>query len=266
MIRAAGRLHILSGNSMKPYYDEDGITIYHGDCRQVLRSFSGTQIPPTCITDPVWPNSQFPQIDNPQALLAEAIRWMRLIGMKTLVLHLGVTSDPRFLLAVPDEIPYLRTCWLRYASPSYRGRVLIGSDVAYVFGEAPPSRPGIRVLSGEIVARNNTSKLQNTMRGRGTSESIDYEALPHPAPRRYEHLIWLCNQYADNGVIDPFMGTGTTLEAAKDLGRKAIGIEIEERYCEIAAKRLCQRSLFAATAHLAATGADSLVSAARHHS
>lgn len=228
---------------MDPYYSESGITIYHGDCREVLPTL---QQPDTCIVDPVWPNSVFPGVPDPQQLFAEMCE--RLTSSR-LVVHLGCTSDPRFLQSVPARYPFLRSCWLRYARPSYRGRILIGSDMAYAFGEAPPSRLGRHVLSGETVARNNSNKWQNTKRGSGTSDLIEYEELPHPSPRRYEHLLWLIKVFVDKGVIDPFMGTGTTLHAAKDSGLPAIGIEIEERYCEIAANRLRQEVLSFDVAH-----------------
>jgi DNA modification methylase len=96
-------------------------------------------------------------------------------------------------------------------------------------------------------------------RGRGTGYKIHRYISPHNSVRAnwcgdvcLDHysqkpfqLIRKLFGDADNGtVLDPFMGSGTTLRAAKDLGRRAIGIEIEERYCEIAANRLRQEVLF----------------------
>src|SRR5208282_3892823 len=66
----------------------------------------------------------------------------------------------------------------------------------------------------------------------------------HPTQKPEPLMRWCIGRAGcpESGVVlDPFMGSGTTLRAAKDLGRRAIGIEIEEKYCEIAAKRLSQK-------------------------
>ena len=72
----------------------------------------------------------------------------------------------------------------------------------------------------------------------------DADATGHPYEKPLEVMTWIVGMVpADLTVLDPFMGSGTTLRAAKDLGRKAIGIEINERYCEIAVERLRQAVL-----------------------
>lgn len=207
---------------MKPYYDRSGITIYHGDCREVL---SEVEHLASLITDPVWPNNRIPEFDHidPLHLLRDALELFR---GKRIVVHLGCDSDPRFLSAVPEKHTFVRSVLLEYTRPHYKGRILYTNDVAYIFGEPPSVGESSQLLPGKILDTSNDGKQAK-----------------HPCPRKYTHVRYLVRWYGAGGVMDPFMGSGTTLLAAKDLGHNAIGIETQEKYCEIAAKRLDQEIL-----------------------
>ena len=226
---------------MKPYYDEGGVQIFLGDCREIIPQLETVE---TVITDPIWPNS-LPQwrTMGPKRLLREMCKALP-DTTERLVVQLGCDSDSRFLAAVPVRFPFLRVCWLDYARPSYKGRLLYTGDVAYAFGWPPAYIKGRQVMSG-MCRSARTDKIFHRKTGPRTRPNKDfnyreYDHLPHPAARRLEHVRWLVHQFSDNMVLDPFSGSGTTLVAAKHLNRKAIGIEIVEEYCELAAKRLQQ--------------------------
>lgn len=227
---------------MRPYYEEAGITIYYGDARDVLAGISTE----TLITDPVWPNSIFPKVKDPEGLLAETLQLSHQVRV---VIHLGCDSDPRFLRSVPDRYPFIRSCLLEYARPSYKGRLVYGGDIAYVFGLLPPpiprqGKPGPGLIPGLCISTRSDALFRrsnwNGNERRFNRDSDNTANLPHPAARRLQHVQWLCKWFAGLSVVDPFCGSGTTLLACKGQGIPAVGIEIEEKYCELAAKRLSQ--------------------------
>lgn len=211
---------------MKPYYSEDGITIYHGDA---LALMGYTPYGPI-ITDPVWPNCPeglLTVADGPCELFRRFCDLAPWWATPRSVFILRHDSDPRFL--VPVQQPYARSVQLPYVMPGYIGRWLGGDETAYCFGEPIPSREGQKVIPGRAPAVQPEGRAANG----------------HPCSRALSHMEFLVRWWSEpeETVIDPFCGSGTTLEAAKNQKRKAIGIEIEEKYCEIAAKRLAQKVL-----------------------
>ena len=224
---------------MKPYYEEAGITIYNGDARDF-----GHLETEAIITDPIWPNSIFGDEIDPKALLMETLAFGNFPGCKRVAIHLGCDSDPRFLLAVPNRWPFFRVCWLDYALPSYKGRLLYGSDVAYLFGEPPPADDGRFLIPGKCMAQRTGYKIQREISSSYTGKSytggVGDKERGHPCPRRIQHVAWLVKHWSRQSVLDPFMGSGTAALACKRQGVHFTGIEIEERYCELAAKRLTQ--------------------------
>lgn len=211
---------------MNPLYDEDNITIYNGDCRKILPNLDLSRY--VIITDPVWPNAikELQGSDRPYELFSEMWQSFSFLPVRVAV-HLGTGSDPRMLASVPKDLNFFRTVYMSYAVPSRRGRLLNGNDTAYLFGPPPKSRPGARLIPGVCHAKTAGKETK------------------HPCSRKLMHANWLISYWSepDDIIVDPFCGSGTTLRAAKDMGRKAIGIDIVREYCDQSIDRLGQTVL-----------------------
>jgi site-specific DNA-methyltransferase (adenine-specific)/modification methylase len=233
-----------AAQELQPYYEDEAVRIFHGDAREILPLF--WMLPRFAIvTDPIWPNPgklQLQGVDDPKGLLRETCASITdAPGLTRLIVHLGNDSDPRCLAGVvPESLPFLRAIWLRFTVPSYKGRNLNGAEIAYAFGKWPKVQPGRFVVSGESPVMDVEFTEFDTAAGRHRGK---FATGDHPCPRRLTHLQWLIGVWTDEDevVIDPFMGSGTTIVAAKYGGRKAVDIEIEERFCALAVSRLQQR-------------------------
>jgi site-specific DNA-methyltransferase (adenine-specific) len=230
---------------MKPYYEDDYATIYHADCREILPQLESVDL---VLTDP--PYSE-----------------------KT---HVGARSEPISPYQGESQKKISFQSWsadaLRgvFESVDCRGWLISFMDWRHIYEieQAPPSgyrfirfgvwvKPncapqftGDRPATGwEGVAILHSDKGRPSWNAGGNravwTANIDNSGI-HPTAKPQKMIAKLLRDFAPPSavVLDPFMGSGTMLRAAKDLGIKSIGIEIEEKYCEIAVKRLRQEILF----------------------
>lgn len=214
---------------MTPYYDADGITLYLGDCREVTAWLDADVL----VTDPPY--------------------GMGYVSNSSKYGH----SDP----IAGDADPRLRDDML----------ALWGDKPALVFGTWRVTRPKARALlvwdkgdspgMGDLKlpwgpSHEEVYVLGDGFTGKRTGGVLRFPTLPpsagyrpdHPTPKPVALMESLIAKCPPGLVADPFAGSGSTLLAARGGGRRAIGVEVEERYCELIASRLAQGDLFGGAA------------------
>ncbi len=190
---------------MKAYYNEGGITIYHGDCREILPEvWFGVDL---VLTDPPYPDY--------------------------------FVDEYRYHEGVLDGIASIHcrqlVCW------SGRAEFPLSYTAVHIWNKNP-SNHGAQY---ERVFERNGGKHQKVFTYYMVNSTVAAQMTgdvfnEHPSQKPIRLMSALVAHGGGSLLLDPFMGSGTTLVAARSMGRRAIGIEIEERYCEIAAKRLSQ--------------------------
>ena len=203
---------------MKRYYQDDFVTIYHGDCREVTAWLEADVL----VTDPPYGVSFRPGWDNK---------------------FQGVTINNDSSTEARDDVlekwatrPALVFGSWKAPKPASTRAVLIWDKGTVGMGalDVPwfPCTEEIYVIGHGWVGSRSSAVMRHVIRNDN-----------HPTEKPVDLLRDLIGKCPPGVIADPFMGSGTTLRAAKDLGRKAIGVELEERYCEIAAKRMAQEVL-----------------------
>jgi len=207
--------------TIKPYYQDSHCQIFNCDCRDILPELPKVDL---CLTDPPYNvGINYGEHDDKMNDL-EWFSWASDWFKKCREISETVVIAGQSRLPFYAEIERWKwlLCWYK---PAAMGRSPVG------------------FCNWEPMA----------MWGKGTNSGNDVVIAPiipdsslngHPCPKPLKWATGFIGLFPNaNTILDPFMGSGTTLRAAKDLNRKAIGIEIEERYCRIAVERLKQEVL-----------------------
>ncbi|KKN40317.1 hypothetical protein LCGC14_0734740 [marine sediment metagenome] len=229
---------------MNPYYESEGITIYHGDCREVMPTLESVDM---TLADPPYGTNDGKARLNGRTdgdFQKWGLDWdkelpVEWIGPSALLLKDGgafvAWTDTKRLETIwktcekEDLRPLQCLFWHKTNPPTNPRKNFCSAVEGAVFARKP----------GKIIAWNAGGAMHNLWRG----PTVHHGIRQHPTQKPHELMAWCIKALSDPDalILDPFMGVGTTLRAAKDLGRKAIGIEIEERYCEVGASRLSQQ-------------------------
>jgi len=202
-----------------PYYQDDAVVIYNGDCREILPDLPKVDL---VLTDPPYGVgldylSYEDTRENWLALIDYIIPW----GLEHAGMMIMPCSRIVELKYIYDHFPpdWL-ICW-------YKGSP--GTSAWTGFNDWEPHL---------VYGKNNGVQFHDYFYAQPETNGT----IKHPCPKPLKWGLYLISKTTKGGdlVCDPFLGSGTTAFCAKKLNRKCIGIEIEERYCEIAAKRCCQ--------------------------
>lgn len=251
---------------MKPYYEQSGITIYHGDCREVLPQIESID---HVITDPPYSEYVHSKSRSGSRQLTGSV------SGGSLSAPANFCREKEFGFAALDGATRVQVG--QWCATSVERWVLVFSDVestalwraalceceggldyvrtgAWVKIGATPQFTGDRPATGFEAITICHPKGRKRWNGGGTHALWSFPIVLnrsgndprlHTTQKPEPLMVELVRLFTDRGetICDPFMGSGTTLAAAKRLGRLGIGIELEEKYCEIAAKRLQQEAL-----------------------
>lgn len=253
---------------MKPYYEDATATIYHGDCREVLPSWVGHTEFDLVFTSPPYNLGSGPWEHlghwKPGDSAGGKSKWRNGSDGSG-----GVTyEDHEDTMPWPDYVAWQRAVLGDLWSLLSRDGAIFYNHKPRVIGgrlwtpmELNPGLPLRQIVTWAragglnfnptayvptyewiMVFATHTWRLKSkAASGVGDVWRVPQEPNPdHPAPFPVGLPARAIETTGPGSVLDPFMGSGTTLVAAKQLGRKAVGIELSERYCEIAAKRLAQ--------------------------
>ena len=239
---------------MKPYYQDEWVTIYHGDCREILPQLPKVDLvltdPPYGISSVYWDTA----IDVKEF-------WQLFGGQRSLVF----SSQPftsELVMANKDNYKY-EIVWVKNRGSNFvnaNKMPMREHETIQIFGDgiynpqmitragSGADRVGYRFgkirKTGEHFKELINSKTSRTeLRLPGSVFYCETVSNPdHPTQKPIPLVEWLIQTYSISSdlIFDPFLGSGTTAYCAKKLNRKCIGIEIEEKYCEIAANRCRQ--------------------------